>query len=89
LKDVLRDRYDKMVIAGAPSETSTPTADSQVIAIKTANPDIFLDIATPKFAAQAIKKLGAIWPTVGRPFDHGVEYCCSAVSCKKAAHSTM
>jgi branched-chain amino acid transport system substrate-binding protein len=60
LKDVLRGNYDKMVIASAPYETSAPTVDSQVVAIKTANPDIFLNIATPKFAAQAIKKLGEL-----------------------------
>jgi branched-chain amino acid transport system substrate-binding protein len=60
LKDVLRDHYDSMVIARAPYETSTPTVDSQVVAIRTANPDIFLNIATPKFAAQAIKKLAEL-----------------------------
>jgi branched-chain amino acid transport system substrate-binding protein len=60
LKDVLRDNYDSMVIARAPYETSTPTVDSQVVAIRTANPDIFLNIATPKFAAQAIKKLAEL-----------------------------
>jgi branched-chain amino acid transport system substrate-binding protein len=60
LKDVLRGNYDKMVIASAPYETSAPTVDSQVVAIKTANPDIFLNIATPKFAAQAIKRLGEL-----------------------------
>src|SRR5437868_14855230 len=36
LKDVLRDKYDGMVIASTPYETSTPTVDSQVVAIKTA-----------------------------------------------------
>jgi len=60
LKDVLRDSYDSTVIASAPYETSVPTVDSQVVAIKTANPDIFLNIATPKFAAQAIKKLAEL-----------------------------
>ena len=38
-------------------EVSVPTVDSQVVAIRTANPDIFLNIGTPKFAAQAIKKV--------------------------------
>jgi branched-chain amino acid transport system substrate-binding protein len=60
LRDVLRDTYASMVIASAPYETSVPTVDSQVVAIKTANPDIFLNIATPKFAAQAIKKLAEL-----------------------------
>jgi branched-chain amino acid transport system substrate-binding protein len=60
LKDVFRDNYDRMVIASTPYETSTPTVDSQVVAIKTANPDIFLNLATPKFAAQAIKKIAEL-----------------------------
>src|SRR5215470_6655575 len=57
LKDVLRDKYDRMVVASISYETSNPTVDSQVVAIRTANPDIFINIATPKFAAQAIRKL--------------------------------
>jgi Periplasmic binding protein len=60
LKDVLRDGYAKVIVAIAPYETSTPTVQSQVVAIKAANPDVFLDIATPKFAAQAIKKLAEL-----------------------------
>src|ERR1700738_5071561 len=60
LKDVLRDKYDAMVVASIPYEVSMPTVDSQVVAIKTANPDIFVNIATPKFAAQAIKKIAEL-----------------------------
>jgi branched-chain amino acid transport system substrate-binding protein len=60
LKDGLRDDYDRMVVASTPYETSTPTVDSQVVVIKAAHPDIFLDFATPKFAAQAIKKLAEL-----------------------------
>jgi branched-chain amino acid transport system substrate-binding protein len=60
LKDVLQDKYDRMVIASTSYETTTPTIDSQVVAIKTANPDIFLNLATPKFAAQAIKKIAEL-----------------------------
>ncbi len=57
LRDVLRDKYDSMVVASIPYEVAMPTVDSQVVAIKSANPDIFINIGTPKFAAQAIKKL--------------------------------
>jgi ABC-type branched-subunit amino acid transport system substrate-binding protein len=60
LKDVLRDKYDSMVVASVPYEISVPTVDSQVVAIKTANPDIFINIGTPKFAAQAIKKVAEL-----------------------------
>ncbi|WP_050424477.1 ABC transporter substrate-binding protein [Bradyrhizobium tropiciagri] len=60
LKDVLRDKYDGMVIASMPYETTAPTVESQVVAIKSANPDIFLNIATSKFAPQAIKKIAEL-----------------------------
>jgi len=60
LKDVLRDKYDKMVVSEISYEVAMPTVDSQVVAIKSANPDIFINIATPKFAAQAIKKIAEL-----------------------------
>ena len=60
LKDVLRDKYNAMVVASIPYEISMPTVDFQVVAIKTANPDIFVNIGTPKFARQAIKKLAEL-----------------------------
>jgi branched-chain amino acid transport system substrate-binding protein len=60
LKDVLADRYDGMVVASVPYEVAMPTVESQVVAIKSAHPDIFINIATPKFAAQAIKKLAEL-----------------------------
>ena len=37
-----------------------PTVDSQVVALKASGADIFVNIATPKFAAQAIKKVGEL-----------------------------
>jgi branched-chain amino acid transport system substrate-binding protein len=60
LRDVLRDKFDGMVVASVPYEVAMPTVDSQVVAIKSANPDIFVNIGTPKFAAQAIKKLAEL-----------------------------
>ena len=60
LKDVLQDRYPQMVVASLPYEISEPTIDSQIVAIKAAAPDIFINVATPKFAAQAIRKLAEL-----------------------------
>ena len=55
----------KIIVAEVPFEVSAPTVDSQVVQIKGANPDIFINIATPKFAAQAIKKIGEMkWKPV-------------------------
>jgi branched-chain amino acid transport system substrate-binding protein len=60
LRDGLGDQANKLIVVEASYETTSPTVDSQVVQIKTANPDIFINISTPKFAAQAIKKLGEL-----------------------------
>ncbi|MDB5548548.1 MAG: branched-chain amino acid transporter substrate-binding protein [Tardiphaga sp.] len=65
LKDGLGDQAAKLLVIESAYETSSPTVDSQIVQIKGANPDIFINIATPKFAAQAIKKLGEMnWKPV-------------------------
>ncbi len=56
----LGDQAGKLIVVEAPYETSSPTVDSQIVQIKGANPDIFVNIATPKFAAQAIKKVAEL-----------------------------
>jgi len=60
LRDGLGDQANKLIIVESSYETSSPTVDSQVVQIKGANPDIFVNIATPKFAAQAIKKVAEL-----------------------------
>jgi branched-chain amino acid transport system substrate-binding protein len=65
LREGLGDQADKLITIEASYETSSPTVDSQVVQIKAANPDIFINVATPKFAAQAIKKIGELkWTPV-------------------------
>src|SRR6201991_2664794 len=46
LKDGLGDQANKLIVVEAAYETSSPTVDSQVLQIKGANPDIFVNIAT-------------------------------------------
>jgi len=41
-------------------EVSEPTIDSHIVKAKATNADVFINIATPKFAAQAIKKMAEI-----------------------------
>jgi branched-chain amino acid transport system substrate-binding protein len=60
LREGLGDQAGKLIAVETSYETSSPTVDSQVVQIKAANPDIFVNISTPKFAAQAIKKLGEL-----------------------------
>jgi branched-chain amino acid transport system substrate-binding protein len=65
LREGLGDQAGKLIIVETSYETSSPTVDSQVVQIKATNPDIFVNISTPKFAAQAIKKLGELkWKPV-------------------------
>ena len=60
LRDGLGDQASKLIVIESSYETASPTVDSQVVQIKGANPDIFINIATPKFAAQAIKKVAEL-----------------------------
>ena len=59
LKDQLGAKVS-MIIAEESYETSEPTIDSHIVKLKASGADVFLSITTPKFAAQAIKKLAEI-----------------------------
>src|SRR5262249_11976540 len=53
------------IVAEVPYETTDPTVDSQVINIKASGADVFFNVGTPKFAAQAIKKVAELgWKPV-------------------------
>ena len=56
LKDGLGDKAKSMVVVEASYETTDPTVDSQVVGMKAAGCDVFVNTAIPKFAAQAIRK---------------------------------
>ena len=49
-----------MIIAEESYETSEPTIDDHIVKLKATGADVFISITTPKFAAQAIKKLAEI-----------------------------
>jgi branched-chain amino acid transport system substrate-binding protein len=55
LKDILGEKYDSLV-TGATYEPLDPTIDSQIVKLKASGADVFLIAATPKFAAQSIRK---------------------------------
>ncbi len=64
LKDGLGDNA-KLIVSEQPYETSDPTVDSQIINLKSSGADVFFNVTTPKFAAQAIKKAHEIsWKPV-------------------------
>ena len=56
LKDGLADKAGQLIVAEASYETSDPTVDSQIVTLKGSGADTLLIFATPKFAAQAIRK---------------------------------
>jgi branched-chain amino acid transport system substrate-binding protein len=65
LKDGLGDKAKTMIISELPYETADPTVDSQIINLKASGADVFFNVTTPKFAAQAIKKAHEIgWQPV-------------------------
>src|ERR1700760_4777199 len=45
-----------MIVAEDAYDVTEPTVDSHIIKMKSLNADVFVNIATPKFAAQAIRK---------------------------------
>ena len=62
-KDLLRGVMDglgaanaKMVVAQQSYEVTDPTIDSQILALQGSGADTFIDITTPKFGAQAVRK---------------------------------
>ena len=60
LHEALGAQANKLILIEASYETSAPTVDSQVVQIRGANPDIFINVTTPKFAAQAIRKIAEL-----------------------------
>jgi branched-chain amino acid transport system substrate-binding protein len=57
VKDVLGDKYGTTVVKEVSYETSDATVDSQLTTLQSSGADVLLVAATPKFAAQAIKKV--------------------------------
>ena len=57
LKDGLGDKAAKMIVAEASYEVTDPTIDSQIVTLQASGADTFVNVTTPKFAAQAIRKV--------------------------------
>jgi branched-chain amino acid transport system substrate-binding protein len=58
-KDGLGDKVG-MIVAEASYEVTDPTVDSQIVTLKSSGADVMFTIATPKFAAQAIRKVADV-----------------------------
>ena len=59
LKDGLGAKAS-MIVLEESYETSEPTIDNHIVKLKATGADVFINITTPKFAAQAIKKISEI-----------------------------
>jgi branched-chain amino acid transport system substrate-binding protein len=59
LKDGLGDKVSSIVIEES-YELTEPTVDSHIVKMKSLNPDVVVSFATPKFAAQSIKKIAEL-----------------------------
>jgi branched-chain amino acid transport system substrate-binding protein len=57
LKDGLGAKAAGMIVKEASYEVSDPTVDSQIIQLQGSGADVFVNITTPKFAAQAVRKV--------------------------------
>jgi ABC-type branched-subunit amino acid transport system substrate-binding protein len=60
LKDGLGNKAASMIVAEESFETTEPTIDNHIVKLKSSGADIFFNVGTPKFAAQAIKKVAEI-----------------------------
>ena len=56
VRDVLKDRYDHQVVS-ASYEVTDATIDSQLVSLQSSGIDVLMTVASPKFAAQSIRKV--------------------------------
>jgi ABC-type branched-subunit amino acid transport system substrate-binding protein len=76
LKTGLGEKAATMIVGETSYELSDPTIDSQIVKLKSLGADLLYDASTPKFAAQAIKKVAELgWKPV-----HILDINASAVS---------
>jgi branched-chain amino acid transport system substrate-binding protein len=54
--DGLGDKAKTMIIKEVSYEVTDPTVDSQIVQLQASGADVFFNVTTPKFAAQAIRK---------------------------------
>ena len=60
VRDALGAEYDKHVVKVVSYETTDATIDSQAVALQASGADVLITAATPKFAAQMIRKVAEL-----------------------------
>ena len=79
LRDALGGKYDTTVVKAVSYEVSDPTVDSQIVTLKASGADALITAATPKFAAQAIKKIAETGWALSQHYMTNVSLSVSAV----------
>lgn len=75
LKSALGAHAGKMIVSEQSYEVTDPTIDQQILALRQAGADVFVDITSPKFGAQAIRKLADLgWKPL-----HIIDYAANSV----------
>lgn len=59
-KEALGDKAQTMIVGDASYNITEPTIDSQIVKLKATGADVLFDMSSPKFAAQAIRKLAEL-----------------------------
>jgi ABC-type branched-subunit amino acid transport system substrate-binding protein len=57
LEDGLGAKGRKLIVKKVTYEVTDPTVDSQIVQLQASGADVFVNITTPKFAAQAVRKV--------------------------------
>src|SRR5260370_39312186 len=60
LKEIFGDKSPSILVAEESYETTEPSIDSHIVKLKGTGAEVFVNISTPKFAAQAIKKMAEL-----------------------------
>ena len=60
IKEIFGDKAKSLIVAEESYETTEPSIDSHIVKLKDTGADVFVNISTPKFAAQAIKKMAEL-----------------------------
>jgi branched-chain amino acid transport system substrate-binding protein len=59
-RDGLGEEAASMILKELSHEFAEPTIDSQILVLKSTGADVFLNLSTPKFTAQAIKRMAEV-----------------------------
>jgi ABC-type branched-subunit amino acid transport system substrate-binding protein len=60
IKEIFGEKASSLIVAEESYETTEPSIESHIVKLKGTGADVLVNISTPKFAAQAIKKIAEL-----------------------------